>query len=181
MSVYITYFVHGTTFDNEQKLSSGWNDVALSPLGEQQAMELKKVLIGHVFDVVFCSDLQRATRTASLVFGGDVPIIEDQRIRECNYGDLNGQPSSIVEPEQEKAIYEPLPGGESYEDVKARIQEFLSMLKQEYNGKRVAIIAHMAPQLALDVLITGKTWEKAFRDDWRKTKSWQPGWKYELL
>jgi broad specificity phosphatase PhoE len=30
MSVKITYFVHGTTIDNEEKRSSGWNDAVLS-------------------------------------------------------------------------------------------------------------------------------------------------------
>lgn len=28
------------------------------------------------------------------------------------------------------------------------------------------------------VLTQGKTWEEAINQDWRKTKSWQPGWKY---
>ena len=29
------WIAHGTTFDNEAHLSSGWNDIALSPLGER--------------------------------------------------------------------------------------------------------------------------------------------------
>lgn len=33
MSTHITYFVHGTTTDNEQHISSGWKDVELSELG----------------------------------------------------------------------------------------------------------------------------------------------------
>lgn len=32
MSIKITYFVHGTTTDNEQNISSGWSDVELSDL-----------------------------------------------------------------------------------------------------------------------------------------------------
>jgi len=44
----------------------------------------------------------------------------------------------------------------------------------------VAIVAHKAPQLALDVLLKNKTWQQAFAEDWRKTKSWQPGWDYVL-
>ena len=35
----LIFEAHGTTFDNEAHLSSGWNDVALSPLGEQQSRE----------------------------------------------------------------------------------------------------------------------------------------------
>src|SRR3989338_10986219 len=107
-------------------------------------------------------------------------IIQDKRLRECNYGDYNAKPSEIVEPMQEKMITDRFPDGESYEDVKARIKSFLQFLKENYNGKSVAIVAHKAPQLALDVLLKGKTWEQAFTEDWRKTHSWQAGWEYEL-
>jgi broad specificity phosphatase PhoE len=34
-------------------------------------------------------------------------------------------------------------------------------------------------ELALDVLLRGRTWQKAIDENWRKTKSWQPGWEYE--
>jgi broad specificity phosphatase PhoE len=79
-------------------------------------------------------------------------------LRECNYGDLNGALSSIVEPMQEnECITNRFPNGESYEDVKVRIADFLYFLKTNYDGKSVAIVAHKAPQLALDVLVKGKT------------------------
>lgn len=90
----------------------------------------------------------------------------------------NAKPSDIVEPMQEKCITERFPGGESYEDVKKRIKDFLNFLKKNYDGKHVAIVAHKAPQLALDVLLKNKTWEEAFAEDWRKRKAWRPGWEY---
>lgn len=180
MSIKITYFVHGTTTDNEQHISSGWKDVGLSELGVKQSIELKDKIKDKKFDIVFCSDLKRAHDSAKLTFGGTMPIVPDVRLRECNYGEYNAQPSSIVEPMQEKAITEKFPDGESYEDVKSRISDFLNFLKQNYDGKSVAMVAHKAPQLALDVLLKGKTWEEAFAEDWRKTKAWRPGWEYEL-
>jgi alpha-ribazole phosphatase/probable phosphoglycerate mutase len=180
MAMKITYFVHGTTTDNEKEISSGWFDVELSGLGVRQSIELKDRIKDKKFDVVFCSDLKRAAKSAKLTFEGIVPIISDKRLRECNYGKFNAQSSAIVEPMQEKMIIERFPEGESYEDVKARISDFLEFLKQNYNGKSVAIVAHKAPQLALDVLLKNKTWEQAFAEDWRKTKSWQPGWQYNL-
>lgn len=181
MAVYITYFVHGTTTDNEKDISSGWSDVELSELGIKQSKELKENVNVTDFDVVFCSDLKRTVDSAELTFNGSVKIIPDQRLRECNYGVFNGKPSEIVEPLQEENITNKFPNGESYEDVKTRMEDFLNFLKENYNNKRVAIVAHKAPQLALDVIIKGKTWEQAFTDDWRKTKSWLPGWKYVLL
>ena len=178
MSISITYFVHGTTTDNEKEISSGWFDVDLSQKGIDQSVVLKNQINGKKFDVVFCSDLKRAVHSAELTFRGVVPIIPDARLRECNYGDYNAKPSVTVEPMQEKMITERFSNGESYEDVKARLADFLQFLKENYDGKSVAVVAHKAPQLALDVLLKDKTWEQAFAEDWRKTRSWQPGWEY---
>ena len=181
MSVKITYFVHGTTADNEKEISSGWSDVELSELGIKQSIELKEQTKDKKFDAVFSSDLKRAIDSAKLTFEGVFPIIRDSRLRECNYGKYNGQTSSVVEPMQEKMITEKFSDGESYEDVKTRVAGFLEFLKQNYDGKNIAVVSHKAPQLALDVLLKGKTWEQAFAEDWRKTKSWKPGWEYVLL
>lgn len=180
MSIKITYFVHGTTTDNEEEISSGWKNVALSDLGVQQSIDLKGKIDIKSFDTVFCSDLKRAVDSANLTFKGMVPIKIDSRLRECNYGLFNGKPSEIVDPMQEDSIKLAFPNGESYEDVKVRIADFLETLKRDYNNKHVAIVAHKAPQLAFDVLLKDMTWEEAFEKDWRKTKSWQPGWEYKI-
>jgi broad specificity phosphatase PhoE len=181
MAVRITYFVHGTTTDNEKEISSGWKDAELSLKGVGQSLDLKRQIKDRHFDVVFCSDLKRAVQSAELTFKGTIPVIRDRRLRECNYGEYNGRPSSVVEPLQEKSIHTKFSGGESYEDVKARVADFLKFLKRRYDGKSVAVVAHKAPQLALEVLTRGKTWDQAFAGDWRKTGSWQPGWEYQLV
>jgi len=179
MSVKITYFVHGTTTDNEDHISSGWKDVDISELGIKQSKELP-LQNTNKFDAVFCSDLIRAIHSTELSFKDKYTIIIDKRLRECNYGDYNGKPSEIVEPLQEQNITKSFPNGESYEDVKKRIQEFLNDLKEKYEGKHIAIVAHKAPQLALDVLLKGMSWEEAFANDWRKVGKWKPGWEYVL-
>ena len=181
MAVKITYFVHGTTIDNEKEISSGWKDVKLSELGVKQSKELPKQIGNKKFDVVFCSDLKRAVESAEISFKGKFPIIKDKRLRECNYGDYNGKSSEIVEQIQEKCIKKRFPNGESYEDVKKRINKFLIFLNKNYNGKHIAIIAHKAPQLALDVLIKKMSWKEAFNNDWRQRKAWQPGWEYQIF
>lgn len=180
MTVIITYFVHGTTTDNEAHISSGLNDVQLSELGVQQSKELAKTIADMHFDAVYCSDLVRAIESVKLMWDGNVEPIIDARLRECDYGDYNGQSSDVVEPLQEQSITTPMPGGESYEDVKERIADFLNEIKEKHTGQHIAIIGHKAPQLAFDVLLKGMTWEDAFANDWRKTKSWQPGWQYVI-
>lgn len=175
----ITYFVHGTTTDNEEKISSGWNDVSLSEKGIEQSKNLSSESEHKTFDAIFTSDLVRAIDSAELAWGeSGIPISQDARLRECNYGDYNGQPSDVVESLQEQSITTPMPNGESYEMVKDRIADFLSDVSQKYRDGHIAIVAHKAPQLALDVLLKNMTWEEAFANDWRKTKTWQPGWEY---
>ena len=83
--------MHGTTSDNEDNKSSGWNDVRLSDLGIQQSKDLTKLTEFKEFDAVFTSDLVRAVESADLTWGNKYPRIEDKRLRECNYGDLNGE------------------------------------------------------------------------------------------
>lgn len=178
MGTPITYLVHSTTPDNEKNISSGWNDTPLSELGIRQSHELFLAIWEKHFDVIFCSDLQRAKQTTEIVFPNHPHIIYDSRLRECNYGDFNWFPSDIVEPLQEKNIKTPFPNGESYEDVKIRIENLLNDIQAKYSGKSVACIGSKAPQIALDVLIRWMTWEGAFAYDWRKTKSWQPWWEY---
>lgn len=181
MSIKITYFAHGADADEDKEVSSGWSDVDLSELGVKQSKELRDEVKDKKFDVIFSSDLKRALNTAKLVFEGMVPIVIDSRLRECSYGKLNGGPKSVIELMCEgECVYNKFPEGESYEDVKNRMSDFLNFLKNNYEGKSVAIVAHKAPQLALDVLLKGKTWEQALAEDWRKTKTWQPGWEYQL-
>ena len=75
----------------------------------------------------------------------------------------------------------PFPSGESYKDVESRISKFLEFLTNKYKETSVAIIAHQAPQLALEVLLNNKTWTQALEDDWRIHGEWQPGWNYTIL
>jgi len=177
--VKITYFVHGTTTDNEQHKATGWLPGKLSDLGIDQSVGLKEQVKKKKFDVVICSDLQRAIDTANLAFDDrNVPIVKDARLRECNYGDLNGGDSAVVKTDMFAKINEPFPNGESYRVVENRIRNFLDYLLEHYEGKHIAIVAHQAPQLAFDVIVKGRTWEQAINEDWRKTKNWKPGWEY---
>lgn len=178
MAVEITYFVHGTTLDNLEGKATGWLMGELSTKGINQSIELREQVDIQQFAVVYCSDLQRAIDSAKITFEDRVPIIQDSRIRECNYGNLNGTDSKQVI--YEDHILVPFPGGESMQDVENRMRAFCIELQEKQDGKKVAIVAHKAPQLALEVICHHKTWEEAITQDWRKKKAWQPGWEYRI-
>lgn len=174
--VTIIFETHSTSLDNEVHLSSGWNDVALSPTGEKQAKELGERRKGEHFDAIFCSDLQRSFKTAEIAFGNKFPIIKDKRLRECDYGELTRHPESETVPLRVKHIKEPFPNGESYEQTTERMKGFLEELKEKYDSKKVMIIGHRATQYGLENLIKGISLEEAVTASW----SWQPGWEYIL-
>ena len=175
METKIRYFVHGTTYDNAAEKYSGWKQVELTDLGKEQAENLGEINKNINFDVVFTSDLVRAIDSANIAFP-KCKKIQDSRLRECNYGDFDGESKELVV--YEEHIDEPFPNGESLKDVEKRVLEFIEYIKIEYPGKYIAIVAHRAPQLALEVLTKKISWEEANANDWRKTKSWQPGWDY---
>lgn len=185
MPLTLIFEAHGTTFDNEAHLSSGWNDVALSPLGIQQSREMGERYKDDHFDAIFCSDLQRAYKSAEIGFGPSSPvatkgkhwpIIQDARLRECNYGDFTQSPSEIVDAQKLERITVPFPNGESYIETTARMKSFLDDLKKNYEGKRVMVIGHRATQYGIENYVNGVPLEKLVTTKFK----WQPGWGYEL-
>ncbi len=177
--VKITYFVHGTTTDNEKDLATGWQPGELSELGIKQSKELRETIKNIHFDEVFSSDLRRGIDSAKLNFPNKI-LNTDERLREANYGDFNGKSVESFKSDLTQFVEKPFPNGESYLQVEERIASFLNYLYENYRGKHIAIVAHQAPQLALDVLLKDKTWEQAITEDWRLKKAWQPGWEYTL-
>jgi valyl-tRNA synthetase len=173
--VVIRFYTHGTTIDNEKDLSSGHHDSPLSPLGITQSHELKELVRKERFDVVFCSDLDRAVQTAKIAFEGTTLVI-DPRLRELNYGKWNGKPKAKVDPFKVQHIVEPFPQGESYLQSTERINAFLADVAKQHPGKRIAIIGHRATQYALESLLNGKPLLTAVTEPW----AWQPGWDYLL-
>ena len=177
MKTKLIYFVHGTTYDNASKKCSGWKQVELTDLGKEQAANLGKVNASIKFDVIITSDLIRAIDSANIAFP-DVPKVVDKRLRECNYGDLDGMDKHLIV--YDEHVDEPFPNGESLKDVEKRISSLIDDIRTKYKGKTVGIVAHRAPQLAFEVLTKHISWEEANKNDWRKTGAWQPGWEYNI-
>lgn len=173
----IIFEAHGTTFDNEQGRASGHNDVALSPLGEQNARDLGLRYTDTPIDVVFCSDLSRAYRTAEIAFEGrDIPVIKDARLRECDYGTWTGRPSKEIEADRINRITDSFPEGESYAQTSLRMLNFLNEISQQYGEKTIMIIGHRATQYGIQRWINATPLKELVTQHW----SWQPGWTYHL-
>ena len=107
--VRITYFTHSTTTDNERGIATGWQPGELSPRGREQATSLATQLASTPFDAVYTSDQQRAFESAKLFFGESYEVVQDARLRECNYGDFTGRPASEFMPRLVDYIEAPFP------------------------------------------------------------------------
>ena len=60
---------HGESLWNKENLFTGWHDIGLSDLGEHEAARAGNTLATErfEFDVVFCSVLKRAIKTACIM------------------------------------------------------------------------------------------------------------------
>jgi broad specificity phosphatase PhoE len=177
VSVEIVFETHSTSVDNERGIATGWLHGELSETGKVNARALGERRRDAGIAAVFTSDLRRAVETAEIAFGGSgIPVFEDTRLRECNYGELNGMPTARLEAERSCRIDVPYPGGESYRDVVERMRPFLDDLAAEHDGKRVVVIGHSATRWALDHLLEGTPLEELVDAPF----AWREGWEYIL-
>lgn len=177
MSVDIIFETHSTTTDNENGIATGWFEGDLSERGREQARELGERRRDDDVTAVFTSDLRRAVDTAAIAFDGSgIPVLKDWRLRECDYGALNGMPTSRLDDERTRRVDEPYPGGESYRQVVERMRAFLDSRLAQHEGGRVLLIGHSATRWSLDHLLAGAPLEELVGAPF----DWQEGWTYTL-
>jgi broad specificity phosphatase PhoE len=175
--IKIIFESHNTSYDNEKKQASGWNDVELSPLGMEQSKELFTRNKDKDISTIYCSDLQRSYMSARLFKDGNITIIKDPRLREWDYGDMTQKSTKIVNPDKINRIEQPFPNGENAHDWADRIDLFLKDIKDKHkDGDVILIIGHRATQYGLNHALLGHSLEKCVSDKW----SWQPGWEYQI-
>ncbi len=177
VTLQIVYETHSISTDNEGGIATGWLPGSLSETGRALAKELGARRRDDHIGVVFTSDLGRAVETAQIAFSGtDIPIRRDARLRECNYGKLNGMPVGQLEVERSQRIHEPFPEGESYMDVVVRVRDFLGDVSKECDGQRILVIGHAATRWALQHLLCGIAMEALVNAPF----AWQEGWLFTV-
>jgi 2,3-bisphosphoglycerate-dependent phosphoglycerate mutase len=173
----IVFETHSTTVDNERGIATGWLPGRLSEHGKRQAEELGARRRDDGLSAIYVSDLARAVETAEIAFAGSpLPIHREWRLRECNYGDLNGASVPELDAVRVQHVDEPFPGGESYRTAAARVRKFLDELLAQRDGERVLLIGHGATRFALDHLVNGVPLEQLVAAPF----DWQEGWVYRL-
>ena len=168
---------HMTSVDNEAGRASGHADAPLSETGRRQAVELGQHYAAVSLSAVYCSDLSRATLTATLAFGArGLPIIPDARLRETDFGALTQH--AVAEIRDDDHIDEPYPGGESLTTAVRRVCACLREVIAAYDEQSVVVIGHRATKYGMlyacgehsVATVVSMPWE------WLEV----PIWRYEL-
>ena len=129
---------HGETEWNASGRYQGFTDVPLNGRGLRQAEACAEVLANVTVHRVISSDLVRAQVTAETiakklppVFGGDVPLHVDSRLREINFGrwesltyeQIESKWPGAIDTMYRKPAEVGIEGGESFADVQVRAWE----------------------------------------------------------
>jgi broad specificity phosphatase PhoE len=155
---------HGETEHNVAGIAQGWNDSALSERGERQVRRLAERIARLTPNALFSSPLSRALATAQAIAettGLEIRTLDE--LREMNYGGWEGMSFLAVRREYADVYRNwiddpdwPCPGGESHNDVRARLERAFRIIESSANGEplRAAVVTHgTAIRVAATVLL----------------------------
>lgn len=122
----------------------------LSIKGEEDSKKLSKNEELKNLNAIWCSSYVRAKQTAKYIANeNNLQINLDNRLNERKLGNLNEiaiftKDKKTRDPSQEQLLYPKFKtsDGESAEDTKTRMTDFLNEILIKYKEKRVAIISH---------------------------------------
>ncbi|PGM54882.1 histidine phosphatase family protein [Bacillus sp. AFS053548] len=132
---------HGQTDWNFNNIIQGREDIPLNKIGKQQANDSALFLSDQKWDRVITSPLVRARQTAQAIadFSKIDEIIEDERFLEREFGEASGKPILDV---HENIYNNNVEGMETNEELIDRAFSALKDIAQNYEGKRIVIVAH---------------------------------------
>lgn len=177
VSTTIVFETHSVSEDNECGVATGWLPGKLSDRGRALARELGVRRRDDGLAAVITSDLQRAVETTEIAFEGTrVPVMHDWRLRECDFGELNGALRETVHSDRFRWFDAPYPGGESWTAAIARVAMFLRDVPSRWGGQRILVVGHVATRLCLEHHINQVPLRALLNADF----AWQEGWEYRL-
>jgi broad specificity phosphatase PhoE len=139
---------HGETEENVKNILMGnLLPGKLSDEGKEQAERLAKRLSKEKIDIIYSSDLARASDTAREVakYHEGTPLKLTKEIRECDFGSFQGKSMKDVRAKfldrLENFDFSPV-GGESDEDLFIRAERFLERIIKGYLHDTVLVVTH---------------------------------------
>lgn len=155
MNTYIYLVRHGEVHNPDGILYGRLPGFGLTKRGKTEIYQTADFLRNKNIDIVFSSPLLRARQTAEIIrkflnldkVHISKKIIEIQTAYQgIPFADLNPIQSEIYLQPKEKT-------DETVEQIALRMLEFIQYLTKEYNGKRIALVSHGDPVMALTAII----------------------------
>lgn len=133
---------HGETEWSAAHRHTSYTDLDLTATGERQAGQLADRLAGRSFAAVFASPRRRARRTAELA-GLTVTEVDDD-LAEWDYGEYEGLTTEEIRRDRPDWYlwHDGCPGGESPEQVGARLDRALQRAADHLTRGDVALVGH---------------------------------------
>jgi broad specificity phosphatase PhoE len=149
---------HGESEYNSSRRFAGHVDIDLTEMGCRQVERLHERLAEEKIDVIYCSDLLRARRTAEIATRGrDIPMTICPELREISYGEVEGLAFTEIKsrfPDLAKQLSTSelelaFPGGETFTQLVDRVVTFKERLAGHGQSETVLVVAHGGPLRAL--------------------------------
>lgn len=153
MKIYLVR--HGQCDSNLNNIYN-YRDEDLNQNGIEQAKNLKEKIKNINYDIVYSSPLLRAKHTAEIININNKRIIIDDRLREREPGNLEGQSMEVTDRDEYWNFYTNIKYGteERIPELFHRVKEFLDDLKKQgYNS--VLIVAHSGVSKAFSAYFEG--------------------------
>lgn len=148
---------HGETDWVQAHRCHGYSDIPLNARGLMQAERLRERLRREHLDAVYCSDLQRARRTAQIAASAHaLEVVARPELRELHFGEFEGaifeqiseRNPALAQAWLERSLTLAMPGGESLPQLARRVAGFAPRLN-DHDGQTVLIVAHSGSLRAL--------------------------------
>lgn len=142
---------HGQPEEQVNGRCYGILDVNLSNRGERQVLRKVNLLRSLAPKIIYTSPAKRASMSARTVAAElKLPIHTADDLREINFGSFEGLTFDEIQSKHpgEYALWmeEPtkirFPGGESFDDLSARVQAFLTQLLEMHPSETVLVLSH---------------------------------------
>ena len=161
------YLIRHTRLNIEPGICYGQSDVDVYPLFEKKAEKISKRLRKIKFDQIYSSPLQRCSKLAQVLSNGQ-EIIFDNRLKEINFGDWEMKRWKDIADETKEVFRNynfttPCPNGESFIDLKRRVNDFLTEIKKTSRHSDICIVTHGGPIRAFISIIKNKEPLKLFQ------------------
>ena len=136
---------HGRTKGNESRINEGHLHGELSKEGKEQVKKLALRLKDEKIDVIYSSDLRRASDTAKEIakYHPKTQVHFTKELREGSAGDFEGKGYDEVDWEH------PPKNFESHEQIHKRVKKFADKIYRKHKNGTVLFVSHCFSNMAL--------------------------------